>query len=199
MLRAPQIRIFLWTTSCILVYFSCTIFLQIEIILRNRCSLKSQLKKKMSIIGLIRSFAWKIVYELSFLNVPFLCRMWISEVLTGLSGMVFLHHNCLKGWVKTSLQLNLTLMGRFMLFQVVIIENTWFYCFSVLLEAPVKVCQDMYRGLKLQSSMESWKLLLQPKTKHIATKLPSGQVRWWRLYATAVQEAGAYVTSCSLC
>lgn len=127
--------------------FSCTILLQIEILLGKRCSLKSQLKKKMDIIGLIRAFAWNIVYELSFLNVPFLCRMQISEVLTGLSGMVFLHHSCLKGWIKLSLWLNLTLMGRFMSFQVVIMENTWIYWFLLLLEAPVKVCQGMYQRL----------------------------------------------------
>lgn len=52
MFQASQTQIILWTISSI----SSTIFLQIEILLRKRCSLKSQLKKKIGIIGLIRSF-----------------------------------------------------------------------------------------------------------------------------------------------
>lgn len=147
MLQAPQILIFLWTTSSI-PSFWLHIFLQIEILFRKRCSLKSQLKKKMGIIGLIKSFAWKIVYESPFLKVPFLCRMQISEVLTGLSGMFFLHHSCLKGLIKSSLRLNLSLMGRSMPFQVVITEKTWvFLVFLLLLEVPVKVCQGTCQGL----------------------------------------------------
>lgn len=98
MFQASQTQIFLWTSSSI----SSTIFLQIEILLRKRCSLKSQLKKKIGIVGLIRSFPWKVVYEPSFLNVPLLCGIQIYQVLTGLSSMIFIHHSCLKGWIKLS-------------------------------------------------------------------------------------------------
>lgn len=76
--------------------------------------------------------------------------MQISKVLAGLSCMVFLHHSCQKGWLKSFLRQNLTLMGRFKPFQAVTMENTCCCCLLLLLEVPVKVCQDMYRGLCAQ-------------------------------------------------
>lgn len=189
MLQAPQIWIFLWTTSSIASF-------RLHNVSTNWNTVEENVLFEVSAEN-ENGYHWpnKIFCLKDSLWACLLLFCVECKFLKCSLGMLFLHHSCLKGWIKLSLQLSLTVMGRFMPFQVVIMENTYFYCFLLLLEVPVKVCQGMYQGL--QSSMERWKLLLQPTSRDIASKLPSAQVPRCGLYASAAQVSGVYVTSCS--